>query len=97
MVKLGGMLKLEFGSEKRTLTSYFLVSEPGIRIEKEHIRRAMEKRRTGEISDDELYRWAIMVLLNDAYLWEGLDEDEIVDALHNLADISNLRVHNRLD
>jgi hypothetical protein len=84
-LKLRGMLELDFGSEERRFTSYFLLPEPGVRVEKEHINRALEKHWKGEVTDDELYRWATMLLLNEAYDWEGPDEDEIAEVLNELA------------
>ena len=36
-----------------------------------HIRAAMEKQARGEISTEELADWATMLLLNQAYDWEG--------------------------
>lgn len=45
----------------------------------------MEKHWKGDISDSELNRWALMLLLNDAYDWQGPDEDEIAEILNDLA------------
>jgi hypothetical protein len=84
-IRLRGMLELDFGPEKRKLVSYFLLPEPGVRIELSHAKNAMEKHWRGEVSDDELYRWATMLLLNEAYDWQGPEEDEIAEMLNELA------------
>ncbi len=84
-VRLHGMLELDFGPEERKLISHFLLPEPGVRIELNGVRKVMEKHWKGEVSDDELYRWATMLLLNEAYDWEGPDEDEIAEVLNELA------------
>jgi len=81
-----GMLSVEFGPTERRLTSRFLCAEPGIRIEKELITNALEKRKKGGVAEGELFDWAAMLLLNDAYEWQGPDE-EIAEVLneHELA------------
>jgi hypothetical protein len=84
-IRLRGMLELDFGLEERKLVSHFLLPQPGVRIELSHVRNAMEKHWRGEVSDDELFRWATMLLLNEAYDWEGPDEDEIAEMLNELA------------
>ena len=84
-IRLHGMLELDFGPEERKLISHFLLPQPGVRIELSGVRKIMEKHWRGEVSDDELYRWATMLLLNEAYDWEGPDEDEIAEVLNELA------------
>jgi hypothetical protein len=72
--------KIDFGSAARTLTSHYVVPEPGIQIGLGHIRKAKEK-----LPSNDLTNWATMILLNDAYVWEGADEDEVADKLHELS------------
>jgi len=69
---------------ERRLTSHFLAAEPGIRIEMEHIENAVNRRSNRSASDRELSDWAAMLLMNDAYDWEGPDEDEISESLNEL-------------
>lgn len=83
--ELDGMLEMDFSSAERTLTSYFLLPNPGIRIGMEQIRRALSKHWSGEVTDTELSDWATMLLLNEAYEWSGPDEDEIAEMLHELS------------
>ena len=92
LVQLRGMLEMDFGREKRTFVSHFLLPEPGIRVEVSHVKNAMEKHRKGEISGDEIYRWATFLLLNEAYDCEGPDEDDIAEMLDELS-ILPKRVH----
>ena len=70
---------------ERRLTSYFLLPQPGVRIELWHIRNAMGKQERGEISTRQLSDWAAMLLLNEAYDWEGPDEDEIAEWLNDIS------------
>lgn len=70
---------------ERRLTSYFLLPEPGVRIERWHIENALNKLRRREITEQQLSDWAAMLLLNEAYDWEGPDEDFIADQLNELA------------
>jgi len=70
---------------ERRLTSYFLLPQPGVHIELSHIRNAMSKHERGEITTQELADWASMLLLNEAYDWEGPDEDGIAEWLNDLS------------
>ena len=85
LIQLQDMLEMDFGREKRTFVSYFLLPVPGVRVEVSHINRAIEKHKRGEITDDEIYRWATFLLLNETYDWEGPDEDEIAEMLNELS------------
>lgn len=82
--QLQGMLTACFRVGERRLTSHFLAAEPAIRIEKQHIEHAMDLHRQDVISARELSDWAAMLLMNDAYNWEG-PEDEIADLLNELS------------
>jgi len=82
---LGDMLDFSFGKEERRVTSYFLLVQPGVRVEKKYIDVAMDKHARGEISTEELSDWATMLLLNDAYDWQGAEEDEIASWLNEIS------------
>lgn len=82
--ELGGMLEIDFGKEERKLTSYFLLAQPGIRVEKEYIQNAMDKHARGEISIAELADWGSVLLLLDAYDWQGPEEEEIAEWLNEI-------------
>ena len=79
------MLVVNFGEEERRLTSYFLLAQPGVRVEKKHIQAAMDKHAQGEISTEQLADWATMLLLNDAYDWQGPEEEEIAGWLNEIS------------
>ncbi len=83
--RLGGMIAVDFGSHGRRITSHFAASEPGIRITKGHIAKAIARRAADEISARELSNWAAMLLMNDAYDWSESDEEEIAETLNDLA------------
>jgi len=82
--RLREMLTIDFGSRERRLNSQFLLAEPGIQIEKQHVRRALDQRTKGVITARELSDWAAMLIMNEAYDWQELDEDDI-DKLNELA------------
>lgn len=82
---LGEMLVVNFGEEERRLTSYFLLAQPGVRVEKKYIQAAMDKHAQGEISTEQLADWATMLLLNDAYDWQGPEEEEIAGWLNEIS------------
>jgi hypothetical protein len=79
------VLQFEFTDNERRLTSHFVLPQPGIRIDEEHIRLAMSKHAREEISTNQLADWATMLLLNDAYDWEGPNEEEIATWLNEIS------------
>ncbi len=85
---LRGVLEFDFQDKERKLTSHYGTPDPGVRIELEHIRHAMDKHAKGEISTEQLADWATMLLLNDAYRWNGKDEDEIAEQLHEISSLT---------
>ncbi len=82
---LHGKLDILFDTDVRSLTSSFLPAEPGIRIGLNHIERAKSKNWAGKLSNEDLMHWATMILLNDAYVWDGPEETDIVDRLDELS------------
>jgi hypothetical protein len=82
---LGEMLEVKFEESERRLNSYFLLPEPGVRVELKNIQNAMAKQGRGEITTKQLSEWAAMLLLNDAYDWPGPEEDEIADWLNEIS------------
>jgi hypothetical protein len=48
-----------------------------VEITKLHLEQALAKRREKNISDQELVNWATMILINDAFYWEGVDAELI--------------------
>jgi hypothetical protein len=83
--RLRGAVELDFYGEHRTLTEHFEIPEPGVRIEREHIENALDKRRRGEITGKELADWAAILVMIHAYDWQGSEEGEIADWLHDLS------------
>jgi len=81
--RLQGVLQIDFGLKERRLTSH-LSAENGVRLENKHVLDALERRGKRAISARQLSDWAAMLIMNDAYDWEGLDE-QTVDQLNNLA------------
>jgi hypothetical protein len=85
---LRGVLEFDFQDKERKLTSHYGTPHPGVRIELKHIRDAMDKHARGEVSTEQLADWATMLLLNDAYRWNGKDEDEIAELLHEISSLT---------
>lgn len=94
--RLRGVLEFDFRASERRLTCHFLLPEPGIRIELRHIRNAMDRHARGEITTEQLSDWAAMLLLNDAYEWEGPDAEEIAEWLNEISGL-NLRPETRAE
>lgn len=83
---LDGMLTIEFGARQRSVASSLLPAEPGIRIDKETIHNALAQYDAGRITRTDLSHWASILLMVDAYVWNGPHEDEITDALYRLTE-----------
>jgi hypothetical protein len=84
-ISLGDRFQFDFDSGVRTAESHFRVPEPGIVITQAHIANALERKRTGIISERDLVRWATMLLVNDAYALDPGDEDLIAEWLNDLS------------
>jgi hypothetical protein len=83
--RLRDVLEFTFTSDERRLSTHYGVPNPGIRIELRHIQNAMDKHARGEMTTRELSDWAAMLLMNDAYDWEGSEEEQIAEWLNEIA------------
>jgi hypothetical protein len=83
--RLAGVVEFDFREHERRLDCHYGTPVPGVRIELRHIRAAMEKQARGEISTEELADWATMLQMNQAYDWEGPEEEEIADWLNEIS------------
>lgn len=70
---------------KRAMETMFIVPEPGILVTRHDIDNALSKRERNEITDKQLVEWATMLLLNDAYEFDGKDEDFIAEWLNEVS------------
>jgi hypothetical protein len=87
--RLGDGMSFDFdGRAKRTLTDHFETAKPGVRVGRQHIENALNKRNLGDITEKELADWASMLVMNNAYDWQGPDEHEIANWLHDLSYLS---------
>lgn len=84
--RLAGVMRFEFEPDYKRLEPNFNPPDPPIRIEKWHLNNALDKKRRGEVTQQQLADWASMLQLNEAYDWSGEDEDEIAEWLWVLAD-----------
>jgi hypothetical protein len=83
--RLAGVVGFDFRDQERRLDSYYGTPVPGVRIELKHIRTAMEKQARGEISTEQLAESATMLQMNQAYDWEGPEENEIAEWLNEIS------------
>jgi hypothetical protein len=83
--RLTGVLDFNFKDHERRLEAHYGTPTPGVRIERKHIQAAMDKHARGELSTEQLADWATMLLLNDAYDWEGPEEEEIAAWLNDIS------------
>jgi hypothetical protein len=82
---LDGVFEFDLDPQRRTASVRFRVPEPGIAITRDHISKALERKRLGTISERELVYWATMLLLNDAYEIDPKDEDFIAEWLNDIS------------
>lgn len=88
MCQLGDMMQVSFDGNPRIFFSSYLLPQPGVPVEKEDVLRALRAHGLGEISDEELWLWAAMLMLNEAYDFEGPDQDSVADIVNELAMIA---------
>ena len=86
--QLRGVLEFDFKDQERKLTSHYGTPVPGVRIELKNIQTSMDKHARGEVSTEQLAEWATMLLLNDAYDWEGPDEEQIASWLNDISTLT---------
>jgi hypothetical protein len=80
-----GVFEFNLDPQTRTSKAHFKIPEPGVRITREHISKALENKRLGLLSERDLVYWATMILLNDAYEIDPEDEDFIADWLNDIS------------
>jgi ABC-type nitrate/sulfonate/bicarbonate transport system substrate-binding protein len=83
--RLAGVVEFDFQNHERRLDSHYGTPVPGVRIELKDIQAAMDKHAKGEVSTEQLADWATMLQLNQAYDWEGLDEEQIAAWLNEIS------------
>jgi len=69
----------------RTMKTNFVVPEPGVLITKQDIEMALTRKEHGKLTEQQLVEWATMLLLNDAYEFDGKDEDFIAERLNGIS------------
>jgi hypothetical protein len=79
-----GAMEVDFDGDRRSITEHFEIPKPLIQITKKHIETALNKRRCGEITENQLSDWASVLVMTHAYDWEGPEMDEIGEWLHDL-------------
>jgi hypothetical protein len=83
--ELCGIVRMERGSAFIHNENFCWVNlnqvcaEPKVRITREHIENALEKRRCEQISERQLVDWATMILINDVYFWEPEDAELVAE------------------
>jgi hypothetical protein len=82
---MDGIFTFKFQGTIRTSSTKFKVPEPGILITRSHIENACERRRLGSVSEEELMKWATVILLNNAYEIDEENQDFISDWLNELS------------
>lgn len=82
---LSCIMEINFKNHQRQIKWKEGICGPEFRIELSHIHNAMERHTRGEISTEQLVEWAAMILINDAFGWEGPDQDEISELLNDIS------------
>jgi hypothetical protein len=82
---LEGVFDFDFRGRSRTASVGFRVPEPGVIVTRDHIRNAVEKRKLGNLSEQELIFWATMLLLNDAFELDPHDQEFVAEWLNHVS------------
>jgi hypothetical protein len=59
--------------------------EATVRMTRQHVESALEKRRENQISERDLVNWATMLMINDAFFWKGEDAEAVGEWLERLS------------
>ena len=80
-------MNFDFDAEQgaRWMETRFEIPIPGILITKQHIEGALQKRKDGVITEQQLVEWATMILHNHAYELDERDEDTIAQWLNDIS------------
>jgi len=82
---LAGVFDFDFGGPSRMAITGFRVPEPGVIVTRNHIRNAVEERKLGKLSEQELIFWATMLLLNDAFELDPDDQEFVAEWLNDVS------------
>jgi hypothetical protein len=82
---LAGVFDFDFEGPVRIASTRFRVPEPGVIITRDHIQNAVEQKHSGKTSDQELVRWATMLLLNDAFEPDPNDQEFVAEWMNNVS------------
>jgi hypothetical protein len=85
IIALEDIAEIDFSDQGRQLIWHFGIRKPEVRVKLNHIHHAMNRHSRGEITTEQLADWAGMLLLNDAYGWEGQDQEEITELLNDIS------------
>jgi hypothetical protein len=80
-----GVFEFDLRRGQRAARTYFRMPEPAIAITRAHLATALDKKRQGQITEQDLVNWATLLLLNDAYVLDPGDEDMISEWLNDIS------------
>ena len=80
-----GVFEFDLQRGQRAARTFFRMPEPAIAITRAHVSNALDKKRTGQITERDLVNWATLLLLNDAYVLDPGDEDLIAEWLNDIS------------
>lgn len=73
---LKGKIEFDFSDARREIRSNNLEGEIGIAVEEEHVRRALLRYSSGDISAEELSDWAAFIFLSEVFIPKGGTPEE---------------------
>jgi hypothetical protein len=82
---LTGIFEFDLDPGHRTASTRFKLPEPGIAITRDHIFNALELKRLGVLSEQDLVYWATMLLLNNAYEPDPQEEEFVAEWLNDIS------------
>jgi hypothetical protein len=82
---LAGVFDFDFVGPSRMAITGFRVPEPGVIVTRNNILHAVESRKLGKLSEQELIFWATTLLLNDAFELDPNDQEFVSEWLNEVS------------
>ena len=84
--RLARVARITVTGTERKIEPLFRLLQPGIPVGRSHIENALNRRRSGHITESELSEWAaILLLLSDAYEFDPSHGGEVADWINDLS------------
>ena len=81
---LGGRFELSLDPEDTWINELYRIPRPGITVTREHVENALSKWRTHQVGEDDMVRWASVLLISEVYEFDPKNPDFVGDVLADI-------------